>query len=1027
MSQLFWQAKIWGLLHDPVLKALHDNTGRGGNSFWRELQVMQDWVEQNFDPETSQSTVLQHIHLADYISSASDRGAIGTISKAVNYGQEGLDITHLLSGAKLPFRLRQEPHQRLTEGQKRAEFLRNLEQVLLPESIRQEQNIRLVYWWLWRCLPDQVCQQFSQDGTLLLMPAETRLPDSSIWNHASVTAALSGALTGFDLPVEELNRWSGKNQLSHPYLAVFSFTPVQELIKASRKMRDFWAGSWILHYLSAKVCWELALRYGPDSFIYPNLFQQPLIDHWLLAQFPTFEEWISAPTERQLLTAGFPNVLVLILPKAKVRAAMQFAEETLKREWLALGNLVFSELTVTRGWMQDLRQLPHLTAEHKTWNGWLGQQWQVYWSAVAIGKEGVEFKSAAIPEERDAEFQTWLTTQNRAFEVMGDNALFQAEELAFLRQAYSLRLETQGRRFSVNVGSWWPFIFGKTRAALAGVKNSRTWELPTVFSVRSTISGLGPAVHPGQDWLPEGDIKKLWRRQAGLFDGNEQLNATETVKRGLHKVLGQLLDIPDATFAASYPDLTAGVAGYLKVNRSHRDHFQSVCRAIRRELRLEESNVEQLTGQAWGIPWIDENEPDWVQRCHSRFLNAGWLAEEINSPEVKATEAAIRNERDIDFVGALNEELLQLRKTYREQIQGILDRHYPSNNPADWYVLVVGDGDEMNQWLRGTNLEPYHAYIPSGLSLPANNEQQQNLRQAFEQFLRQRKRMGPSTHSALSRALLDFSNQLLPYLTEQRYAGRLIYGGGDDVLAYTNLWEWDDWLWDVHECFRGEPDPQEQFDHTGDYWRWESGELPTNLSDRPLFTMGAKATISFGVIIAHHSVPLAIALENLWDAEKQAKAHQAPNGQAKDAVQVRVLYGNGNTLPATSKFTTFNKWRKILNAISDVETAPALFEQAAQLWEKHPAPTQAAIIPWTIAFCSRRDFFKDDDTQRQSFCDSLAAFLTTLWNSTSAESESGAGGLGRDQEIQNWLKLAAFVLRKREIRLPTVSSYGGQS
>ena len=44
------------------------------------------------------------------------------------------------------------------------------------------------------------------------------------------------------------------------------------------------------------------------------------------------------------------------------------------------------------------------------------------------------------------------------------------------------------------------------------------------------------------------------------------------------------------------------------------------------------------------------------------------------------------------------------------------------------------------------------------------------------------------SHSALGRALLDFSNQLVPYLTEERYAGRLIYGGGDDVLAYTNLW-----------------------------------------------------------------------------------------------------------------------------------------------------------------------------------------------------------------------------------------------
>ena len=93
----------------------------------------------------------------------------------------------------------------------------------------------------------------------------------------------------------------------------------------------------------------------------------------------------------------------------------------------------------------------------------------------------------------------------------------------------------------------------------------------------------------------------------------------------------------------------------------------------------------------------------------------------------------------------------------------------------------------------------------------------------FEKFLELPKRMGPATHNALSRALLDFSNQLVPYLSEKRYAGRLIYGG-DDVLAYTNLWEWDNWLWDIRQCFRGDKDPGEKFESEGDYWRWLSNE-----------------------------------------------------------------------------------------------------------------------------------------------------------------------------------------------------------
>ena len=331
----------------------------------------------------------------------------------------------------------------------------------------------------------------------------------------------------------------------------------------------------------------------------------------------------------------------------------------------------------------------------------------------------------------------------------------------------------------------------------------------------------------------------------------------------------------------------------------------------------------------------------------------------------------------------------------------------------------------MGKWLQGIHMASYRHYIPSGFPRqePAEDE-----KKALEDFLNQSKRMGPATHAALSRALLDFSNQLVPYLTEQRYAGRLIYSGGDDVLAYTNLWEWDNWLWDVRQCFKGDQDPSGEFDDTGDYWRWKKevkGEPPDNVSTRPLFTMGHKASISFGVVIAHHSVPLAIALENLWEAEAEAKEHKYQSScrlndrktchSEKDAVQVRVLYGNGNILKASSKFDVFDQWRSLLTALSlspspiiaRRELSAALFEQAAQVWKQHPAPLREAIELWTKAFCDRREQLKND--QVGEFQQHLARFLDDLWIATSQPN--------RDTEIQNWLKLAAFVLRKRDIQI----------
>lgn len=324
-------------------------------------------------------------------------------------------------------------------------------------------------------------------------------------------------------------------------------------------------------------------------------------------------------------------------------------------------------------------------------------------------------------------------------------------------------------------------------------------------------------------------------------------------------------------------------------------------------------------------------------------------------------------------------------------------------------------------------MKSYYNYLPTPLKRLADNQKDtigqvlnsqelEEIKDAFSDFVKDpeiKKRMGPSTHHALSRALLDFSNQLVPYLTEQRYAGRLIYSGGDDVLAYTNLWEWDRWLWDIRQCFRGAHDDGKEFDNQGDYWRWKRGDPPVGLSKRPLFTMGSAATISFGVVIAYHSVPLAIALENLWEAESEAKKHKDPTGRTKDSVQVRVLYGNGNQLQATSKFSSFATWKDLLDfdwkLLNKVEDQSSLFEQAAQLWEQHPAPTRDSISDWATLFCARRDLFKQDPDYKQDFRDIFVKFLQQLWDTTQRQQY--------DEQVKNWLKLAAFLLRNRHIKL----------
>ena len=1037
MSRLFWQAKIWGLLHDPALKALRHSRDFSDEGPWQQLACMEGWVspkavtthkETQFNGEW-----LKHVGRCDLLASASDRSTIGRMPpehSAVTYGEQGLEITHLLSGvSSKPHFLEVAPwRQRLLQGGRQA-FLKKQEEAVIPEAIRTCTDPRKVFWWFWRCYPALLSQAIPE---LDLLPAETRLPDGSLWSHTSVTAALAGSLAGYYKEMQDYPQKGKtfKGTESRPYIASFTFTPIQELIKASRKMRDLWAGSWVLHYLSARVCWEIAWKYGPDTLIYPCLYAQPLIDHWLLEQYNDFDQWIDPPAQDEtsldaLLTAGFPNVLVMVLPdngvaldasaSNPVKCGMQQAQQVLRREWKELGDKVL-------GWLQNKpSEWQNLSPD--LWDQWLQSQWQSYWVALPLGD-----RSSALhhsPQKED-NFQAWTSTQNKFAMPQAD--LFLAPEAKFLKTIFGMTepsetdetTDTSGikgrvKQPNLNVGSWWASIFDQVRFSLTAVKNARTWELPTAFSSRSTISGMGPALHPVYDpqqpnRATEGQTREFWSNPMGLFDGREQLNATEVLKRGLHQVLLEVLKVPSNNndkIRILYPDLSSGVSGWLRqLERSAQAGDESAAKKIAYYQKTCKEILGQFswaagvrTNATWGIPWVHRYHRDWLP---PRLLNAGWLIEDYDGADSEAQQ--------------------------KKLVDLIKKRFSDGNNPTDWYVLAAGDGDGMQDWLKGKHLKPYEDYIPQALRQKLENLPEtyasQPFRQPVQEFLRVQKRMGPATHAALSRALLDFSNQLAPYLTEQRYAGRLIYGGGDDVLAYTNLWEWDSWLWDIRQCFRGAIDPQDEFDNRGDYWRWQGQQLPDNLSARPLFTMGQKASISFGVVIANQGVPLAIALENLWEAEEEAKDHVCDELGAdrckKNAVQVRVLYGNGNILKATAKFETFDQWRQLV-ALAPSEREqfePALFEQAAQVWKQHPAPEVEAIAPWVKAFCSRREALTSEDDQ-QKFSERLRDFLKETWQTTALKD--------RDDAIGNWLKLAAFVLRKREIKIPNSIAQGGEA
>lgn len=163
------------------------------------------------------------------------------------------------------------------------------------------------------------------------LPADTRMPDHSIWQHLSLASAIGSSLR---------EDWNG-----NVCLAVFSITPVQPFIARARKLRDHWFASVILSYLAFVGIRHVADILGPDHVVYPSLQDQSLFEAWAGKEFG-FEELLKEPDPvvAEILKKGkgiasFPNKFVFIAPGRIVEDFCTEIRQTINDEWIRIAGI----------------------------------------------------------------------------------------------------------------------------------------------------------------------------------------------------------------------------------------------------------------------------------------------------------------------------------------------------------------------------------------------------------------------------------------------------------------------------------------------------------------------------------------------------------------------------------------------------------------------------------------------------------------------------------------------------------------
>ena len=149
---------------------------------------------------------------------------------------------------------------------------------------------------LWRKLEDELSDK--SGAWFRDLPADTRVPDHTIWQHLDTTAGLKAAQVG-----------------SGPGAALLSFSigPVQSFIAAARSVRDLWSGSMILAWLTFQGMLPIIERLGPALLVYPALRGLPWLDLWLREE-KRLDDRIEPPPNERLRTPCIPNRFLALVP-----------------------------------------------------------------------------------------------------------------------------------------------------------------------------------------------------------------------------------------------------------------------------------------------------------------------------------------------------------------------------------------------------------------------------------------------------------------------------------------------------------------------------------------------------------------------------------------------------------------------------------------------------------------------------------------------------------------------------------------
>ena len=676
-------------------------------------------------------------------------------------------------------------------------------------------------WRFWRNWASDSDPRFTS------LPADTRIPDHSIWHHMGVTSAFQGALA------------TPKQQAAHPgedlrpRLLLFSIGPVQDFISAARSTRDLWSGSYLLSYLISHTLATIAKDVGPDQVMFPNLLDQPLIDHHLMADIydhTTFAgQAISAGLGytqnasklQKLLTPSLPNRFLALLP-ARLPHNDSDVEEYTKSLVEDLKDLIGDIASSVAGAIEK-NPSQYLVFDRVAFDGQVAKLLDVHWQTLPlpdsigeiIGNDNA-LEKLLPPDDEDAEY-----TPRKAVR-------------AILEMAKKCKPQ-----YPIHSTTGW----GITNALIAWLHDG------------------AKAQRPFEAWR-EG------RWQSGKSFNKDALNGKEEA----------VLRVEGAN--GTKEDLANYCSNSLKMSKST---FKPG------ELLGASTLIKRLWHETWLI------------REGVLGVSSKKIREAMPMPNTRSIAAGKPFAQEIRDDNGYDE----------------ADGTESTDTKEKYFAILALDGDQMGKWISGSKSPKMsHSLSPQAL---------EHYQKHAPDFLNAPRAVTPSWHLQFSEALGNFSLHAAQRVVES-FNGRLIYAGGDDVLAMLPATEALACARALRAAFRGDPELNTlatgkitglgndrcsdsttklfNIQHAG-YLQLHpnsgavSGDQAMLLSDPvkfPAIVPGPAADVSVGIAIAHFKAPLQDVVKAAQAAEKRAKRRVDEGGLGRGAVAISLFKRSGEIL-----------------------------------------------------------------------------------------------------------------------------------